>query len=269
MKHLFPLFYFISSSLSAASDSAKWDYRFKGVDFKIGYSEIYNKFDQSKALLLAVTPDETEGKFLFENISLNSRNPYHYPIRMHLSAVLANNNGNVRRLFKKSELCFGLTFETQSQRTLRKKFSNIQYSINPDHSTKAELEYTYQSQSIELGYQFAGRPFLKQFALFGGINAAFGINTYKQIVMNAFYNDIDPYIPHPSINAGYFSSYANLGIKYNFSCDLNFFSQYESGFHIYGKPITGYAHFNAIVFGIRYKFLDEQDQKNYKQSIFW
>ena len=270
MRHLFVLFCLFSSNLYSASDSSKWDYRFKGVDFKIGEAEIHNSFEQSKALLLSITPDEAEGNFIYDNTVLTSNGPYHYPLRMRLNAVLANNNGNANRLFRKSELCFGLSFEVQSQRTINRGFSNIQYKANPSFSTKAEIVYTYQSQGIEIGYQLAGRPFLKQFALYGGINTTFGINTYKNIKMNEFYyNNTDMNFPHPNINTGYFSAYSNLGIKYNFSCDLNFFTQFEYGIYFYGKAIKGNASFKAINFGIRYKFLDEQDQKNYRQSSFW
>lgn len=257
------------SSLFAGKDSTRWDFRIKGFDLKIGASFVYNSLNQNKAILLASTPLENQSFYIYDSVYLSSGSPSHRPVRLRLACIIGNNSKTSRWLFHKGEFCFGLAFDIQNRESIgHKSYSRIKFSLNPNYTTSAIINYTYQCQSVELGYQFSSKSFLKHFALFGGVSSAFGFNTYKQIDMADYYK-FNEGEQEEDIHTGYFSAYANLGIKYNFTCELNFFTQAEAGINAYGKTIGGTALFNAYSFGMRYKIIDEQDRKHYMNSSFW
>jgi hypothetical protein len=87
-----------------------------------------------------------------------------------------------------------------------------------------------------------------------------------------YYNYIY-YNPNNIEFENYYSTFlrgsANLGLKYNFSCDINFFLQTEFAFLRYGKDIETNANGIGACFGIRYKFLEDQDKLRYNRSGFW
>jgi hypothetical protein len=84
---------------------------------------------------------------------------------------------------------------------------------------------------------------------------------------NSYYN------PNKIEFENYYSTFlrgsANLGLKYNFSCDINFILQTEFAFLRYGKDINTNANGIGASFGIRYKFLEDQDKLRYNRSGFW
>ncbi len=220
-------------------------------------------------LLKAVTPAEERTRFNYKDVILTNGEESYQPLYIHLSVIFSNNQDQFRYFFSKKELKFGIGYEISNARSNYKTFDSIRLAQYPMVSArKAYMEYAYQCQYILVGYQVASKPFFRYFAMFGGVDGRFGMNTYKQIQMEDYYTSLNGKVEE-NYNVGYFSSGIHLGLKYNFSCDLNFMVQYETGINFYGKDIGGSAYFSGAGFGMRYKIIDEQDRPKYQLMKYW
>ncbi len=268
MKYFCFLIILSTTSLFAKQDTARWDFRIKGIDFKVGRSAVFSNMQQSIAVVKSATPEESRGIYNYDSLTLEQGSIYYHPVRLRLACVIGNNKTSGTRFLRKSEFCFGLSFDIQNEGANRKRFSNLRLQNYLQAHSLVYLSYAYQCESIDLSYQFVSKVFFKHFAAFGGANLGFGYNTYKRIdIEDGFYRGI--YVKYGVFNTSYLTSYGHLGLKYNLSCELNLFAQAETGLNFYGKLIGGKAPFNAFCFGIRYKIIDEQDRKNYLNSSFW
>ncbi len=248
----------------AEKDSTRWDFRVKGLDFDIGIAVADISLRQHVDLLQAFTPAEEHGLFNYDQVMVSGYRKYE-PIYVRTSIVLTNNHDRYRWFFNKRELLLGLGFE--SDNAISSRYSNIRNTQYPWVSpVSTYTKFTYQCQYITAAYQFASKPFLQYFALFSGLNARFGMNTYKQVEMTgAYYNSpgYDGAVLLQNYNIGYFSSGGHLGVKYNLSCDLNLFMRYETGFNTYGGAIRAWSRFSSFGIGLRYKIIDDQDRPKY------
>ena len=267
MKYLCFLIILSSTTLFAKQDTARWDFRIKGIDFKVGRSVVFTNMQQTLAVVKSATPEESRGIYNYDSLTLEQGSIYYHPVKLRLACVIGNNKTSGSRFLRKSEFCFGLSFDIQNQGDIYKRFSNLRLQNYLPAKTIVRLSYAYQCESIDLSYQFVSKVFFKHFAAFGGANLGFGYNTYKRIDMSDVSYRL--LVENGVFNTSYLTTYGHLGLKYNLSCELNLFAQAETGLNFYGNLIGGKAPFNAFCFGIRYKIIDEQDRKNYLNSSFW
>lgn len=267
-RFFFSALFFLCLNIYATKDSTRWNYRLKGIDFKIGRSRIDIQPMQAVHLLESVTPEEQRSLYNYDNAQVIWHGLSWEPVNIHVSAVMSNDHISYTHFFKGKEFRFGLGFSIQQQGATDLRYRNIRYGPYP-RTSDARLTCAYQCQYLEMGYQLTSKPFLKRLALFAGLNGAFGMNTYKQI--EKYYTDF--YDTHTKVdnnfNTSFFATYANVGLKYNASCDLNFFIQIEKGWNAYGKGVGGVSAFNGMAIGMRYKLLDEQDKPNYDLMKYW
>lgn len=254
--------------LHAEADSSRSDFRLKGIDFKFGGSNLQTDFSQTLNVLMAATPVTESKRYLYNTSYLSEGRTGYTPARLALRAVFSNDRKGRLRFIQRSELLIGLGFDIDNAANRYLRFDSICLVVNPNYAVSAILKYTYQCQYAEFGYQVVSKPFLTYFALFAGLNAGFGLNTYKQIDMTDYYQFRQGH-KDDVFNAGFLSTHFNAGIKYNLSCELNLFAQYDHGLNVYGKPIGGIAWFNGGSFGLRYKLIDEQDRPDYLKTGFW
>lgn len=261
---LFLKFYFVSSVFSQINDTINL-YKLKGIDVKIGGFGYNYGTRTTINFAQAITPDQLESDFIYQNARTN--NTRVSPVKIGLNFVFGNDHRNFKYFIHKHEALFKFTFETLQDKA---EVKGIEHRLYPS-ITDISMSYTYQTQSIGLGYQMASKPFLKNLALFMGIHADFGMLALKQLDV-PYYSDIfsNPNnIKFENYFSTFFRSSANLGIKYNFSCDINFFIQTEFAFLRYGKDINTNATGIGASFGIRYKFLEDQDKLKYNRTGFW
>ncbi len=263
-KFLLFCFIFIGVSNCKASDSLKY-YKLKGVDVSIGAIG-FNAGNKTYANLLnELTPDGVRSMYNYATSQVND--PITIPVKISLGIVFGTNQRSNTYFVNKHELLFKFSFETQQ---MHKRVINISRPAAPDpnYRSSASFGYTYQTQTIGLGYQLSAKSFCKNLALFGGVNADFGMVTYKRI-SSLNYDDYYTLNEIKNYNTTLLRLNSQIGLKYNFSCDINFFLQAEFGFLHYGKGISTNAVYSGGAFGIRYKFLEEQDKLNYKDVGFW
>lgn len=257
-------FFFVVVGNSKASDTLKY-YKLKGVDVSIGAIGFDAGNKTYVNFLQAVTPDEVKSNFNYDKTKAYA-SPI-IPVRIGLGFVFGNNQRSNNNFVNKHELLFRFSFETQRRYD---SFKNIMRPAHPDPSyrSRARLNYTYQTQTIGLGYQLSTKSFFTNFALFGGINTDFGMMTLKSI-RDFDYSGLSGSVEEKNYYTTLVRTNGLLGLKYNFTCDINFFLQAEFGILQYGKDIGTNAVYSGGAFGIRYKFLEEQDKLNYKDVGFW
>lgn len=265
---LFPVLFLLCLDVRAVRDSTRWDYKLKGIDFKIGGSSVDQHPAQAIGLLKSVTPQEQKNLYNYDNAQVIWSGLGWAPVRINVSAVLSNNHVNYSHFFKGREFRFGLGFDIYQRGSTGLAFRNVRYNPYP-RTSNAYVSCTYQCQYLEMGYQLTSRPFLKSLALLAGLNGAFGINTYKRIEKR--YPDFqDDYTRlDNNFNTSFLGGYANIGLKYNASCDLNFFMQVEKGFNGYGRGIGGLSAVSGFAVGMRYKIIDGQDRPKYELMKYW
>lgn len=260
----FVLFKFVFSVFSKTNDSANF-YRLKGIDVNIGSVGYHYGSRTTVNFAQAITPDELDSDFEYQNSKTN--NTSISPIKIGLNFVFGNDRRNFKYFIHKHEALFRFNFETKQDKA---EIKGIEHRLNPS-VRDISINYTYQTQSIGLGYQMASKPFLKNLALFMGVHLDFGMLALKQLDV-PYYADIYSN-PNNIKFENYYSTFlkgsANLGVKYNFSCDINFFMQTEFAFLKYGNEINTNASGIGASFGIRYKFLEDQDKLNYNDTGFW
>jgi hypothetical protein len=260
----FVLFNFFSSVFSQINDSANL-YKLKGIDVNIGGCGYHYGSRTTVNFAQAITPDELDSDFDYQNARTN--NTIVSPVKIGLNFVFGNDRRNFKYFIHKHEALFRFNFETKQDKA---EITGIEHRFNPS-VRDISISYTYQTQSIGLGYQMASKPFLKNLALFMGVHLDFGMLALKQLDV-PYYNYIY-YNPNNIEFENYYSTFlrgsANLGLKYNFSCDINFFLQTEFAFLRYGKDIKTNASGLGACFGIRYKFLEDQDKLRYNRTGFW
>ncbi len=270
MKYIICVMLLFCKQLYSGTDSTTRNWSIKGYDFKFGGIFIYGNSSQFvNALKLGIQGDNIN-KFNFDNTYLDSSHDGIYsPVRIRLNTVFSNNKTYQSWLFNKMEIGVGLAFEIQNSGNIYNKYKNIQYSNYPNSNLEGSASYSYQCEGLEVNYQFSSKPFLKRLAIIGGLNTSIGLNTYKRyddIIINS--SDVTSEL-NQSFSVPYINIFANLGFKYNFTCELNFFSQAESGLIMYGRQIGGKSRFDGFCFGLRYKIIDEQDRAQFRQSSFW
>jgi hypothetical protein len=255
---------------AAEKDSTRWDFRVKGFDFEIGGNWIKASREQLLNVLKASTPAEERSRHNYNNVIVTSRNNEPYSQNaVWLSVVFSNDHDNYSSFFRKQELRFGIGYEILNSVWNHMKFDSIKMMEYPWVPGKSVvMQYAYQCQYALVGYQAASRPFLKYFAIFGGVEGRFGINTYKQIEMEDYYASLNGR-KKENYSVGYFSTCACLGMKYNFSCDINFFAKFDAGINFYGNDIGGSARFAGLCLGMRYKIIDDQDRPKYELMKYW
>ena len=212
-------------------------------------------------------PDNNKNNYFFENAKSN--NTYTTPVKIGLNLIFGKNKSKRNFFFHNSEYIFRFSFESKQDYA---GYNNIRLTDSNYNKIKftARLNYTYQTQALRLGYQFSSKSFLKNFAFFGGISADFGMLALKRI--NNFYYDNNKY--NRTEVANFYSTFArancNLGIKYNFTVAKSiFFAHADLGYIRYGDEINTNGTYGGASFGIRYKFLEDQDKLNYKNNSFW
>ncbi len=248
-----------------ANDTASW-YKLKGIDVNFGISSIQYGNQTSVNFLNALTPNELNNNLSYRYAISNNTSVA--PVKIGLNFVFGNDHRNFRYFINKHEALFRFNFETLQD------YANINSIVNQNYwyiLNDIDMSYTYQTQSIGMGYQLASKPFLKNLALFMGCHADFGMLVLKQADINYYANIYSNpnNIEIENFYSTFFRSTANLGIKYNFSCDINFFIQSEWTYLRYGKEINTNALGFGLSFGIRYKFLEDQDKLKYNRTGFW
>lgn len=257
------LFLTTQYAFASKKDTTRNPLRLKGIDISFG-GIVYNYGNRTGInFLKAMTPNENKNDYIFDKgVSINTSTR---PIKIGLNLVFGENNRRSSFLFHKSEYLFKFAFETRQVIDSFKNIVDVKYYQSPVNISRTQASYTYQTQTLGLGYQFSSKSFLTNFAFFGGISSDFGVLVLKQISIYPFNLQNKPNNFYSTILR--FNS--NLGVKYNYSCDINFFVQAEFGLINYGKEINSFGQYGGASFGIRYKFLEDQDKLNYKSNGFW
>lgn len=259
----FLLFYIPLSVFCLANDTSN-QYKLKGIDVSIG-GILYDYDDRTVPFFArAITPMQKKSDYDYNKAKTD--NTSIIPVKIGLNIVFGNNQRNFKYFINKHEFLFRFTFETLQDwaNVSTKDINRVSLGNN------LRINYTYQSQTFGLGYQLASKPFLKNLACFIGLHTDFGMLALKQIsAIPSRYDYYDDYYEIPNFYTSIFRSTANIGIKYNFSCDINFFFQTEFTYLRYGKEIETHAQGMGASFGIRYKFLEDQDKLRYNKSGFW
>lgn len=254
-----------AQTLSCKTNDTTDNYRLKGVDVTIGGGK-YNYGNKTAVnLFKAMMPQDIKNNFNYNEVYSSYKTTS--PVKIGLNFIFGDNKRTNSFIANKHEYIFRFSFESKQDYN---EFNNLNLidSIYGKIKFGSKINYTYQTQAIGLGYQFSSKSIFKNFALFGGTSIDFGMLVLKQINNFYYWNS-----SNISVEDNFYSTFArancNLGIKYNFSCDINFFFQAEAGLIQYGKEIKTNGRYMGASFGIRYKFLEEQDKLNYKNNSFW
>lgn len=235
-------------------------YRLKGIDISGGSgTTFFGERGQVNFLKYVDKQVPYRNHYNYGKTVVNDRNIS--PSKIDLGFLFGNSKWNTRNFIRKYELVFRFTFETLQTESY---YNNIVNVYNPSVIESTRLNYTYQTQTIGLGYGMATRPIVKNVAAFGGVNADFGMVSFKRIG-----RDRSSIPEAKDLNTTILRGNVILGIKYNFTCDINFFVVGELGMTQYGQGLDTKCTYNCFRLGIRYKFLDEQDRLNYKNTGFW
>lgn len=252
-------FSLITSVWGSSKDTLKY-YRLKGIDVSGGSgTTFFGERGQVNFLKYVDEQVPYRNHYNYGKTIVNDRNMS--PSKIDLGFVFGNSKWDARNFIRKHELVFRFTFETLQTESNYTNIANIYY---PSVIESTSLSYTYQTQTIGLGYGMATRPIIKNIAAFAGVNADFGMVSFKRIGRDR------SSIPEvKNLNSTLLRGSVILGIKYNFTCDINFFVVGELGVTQYGPGLDTKCTYNCFRLGIRYKFLDEQDKLNYKNTGFW
>ncbi len=259
--------FFLCISLWCKPKDSLHYYSLKGIDFSVGGVSSTMNENANINLLKAITPAEFKARYNYDHTTTKKSFVLN-PIKIGLGIAFGNSQHKNRKFFNKNELIFKFSFE--SLRT-NNQYENIKpmFYYNTDYTVTAGFDYTYQTQTLGIGYQLASKPILKNIALFVSVNGDFGMVTCKQIKNSLRYADLMSFNDIKNYNTSVIRGNAILGLKYNFSCDINFFLQAESGILHYGQGIGTSSTYGGASFGIRYKFLEDQDKLNYNSNGFW
>jgi hypothetical protein len=182
---LFVIFNFFFSVFSQINDSANL-YKLKGIDVNIGSGGYYYGSRTIVNFTQAITPDELDRDLDYQNARTN--NTTVSPVKIGLNFVFGNDRRNFKYFIHKHEALFRFSFETKQDKA---EITGIEHRLNPS-VRDVNMSYTYQTQSIGLGYQMASKPFLKNLALFMGVHLDFGMLALKQLDVpyygNSYYN---------------------------------------------------------------------------------
>lgn len=255
-------FSLISAVWGSPKDTLNY-YRLKGIDVSGGGgTTFFGERGQVNFLKYVDEQAPYSNHYNYGKTIVNDRNIS--PYKIDLGFVFGHSKWDARNFIRKNELVFRFTFETLQTESY---YNNIAIAYNPSVIESTRLNYTYQTQTIGLGYGMATRPIVKNVAAFAGVNADFGMVSFKRIEEVSKTHNSNYEIKN--LNSTLIRGNVTFGIKYNFSCDINFFVVGELGMTQYGQGLDTKCTYNCFRLGIRYKFLDEQDRLNYKNTGFW
>ncbi|MBC7425517.1 MAG: hypothetical protein H7321_03185 [Bacteroidia bacterium] len=265
---------------SASNDGG---YRIKGIDLSFGNS--YYAFS------------ENDIKKLTSRI-VNDRNDYYKINNRHISGtddnlsrisagfVISPVKSSSHKFFYHPEIRIGLEYAYSA------RYSNGLYSDTIIDKSTGEVLQNSISYSSRLhtecfyaAFVVNTNPFFKHFAAFGGIGGNVGITQWNvnSSNRNAFYTESSTIpnqstksssaiIPVENFSTATAAFYIPAGIKYNFSCELNFFFETRQGLNIYSSGLEHNFKVNycgTFCLGLRIKLIDDQDKQDHKTTIFW
>ncbi|MDP2176542.1 MAG: hypothetical protein Q8K70_11590 [Bacteroidota bacterium] len=188
-------------------------------------------------------------------------------------------------LFKKRNLKQELKFGVSVfyNKNLQMSNASIYYDSLASDNIMYEkyLGYNYRVSGQQLGltYIINSKVFAKNFASYIGMGAVFSLNSLRGTKNSNFYvsnykNDTSLLWSSINIentlNTTSYSLFIPLGIKYNFSCEVNLFLDVKFGLNFTPQlyKIDHFNRFNSLALGFRYK-LNQKDVLQNKQSSFW
>ena len=250
----------------------------KGVDFKLGIAAMdLTGNDATKIYAAIVQPDlEKNGRYpnSFKNGRVNNYCGYIY-----LGLAIKNQNFQKSKKLKNIENRFGINL-------IRYGRDVMQCDVLFDNDTSSSLIngiITYLGYGLNADFTLNSRPFFKDFATYAGIGTSVMLHDYKA-VNGAFglFGKTTPTIigsirtaemTNTKITISSLDFKFHLGIKYNFSCDLNLFLETSMGGSYYHKGLYGnhkwLSNSNITLLGMRYKFVNANEQTKTSKSVYW
>ncbi len=247
----------------------------KGVDFKLGvtFFSLSNE-DVVKIYKDIVLPD-LERNNIHPNQFMNPYTP-NMCISLNLGLVSKNKWFSKSKILKNSENRFGLSLGNHSG-------GIIMCDVAFPNDTATSLingVIKYIGYGINFDYTVNSKPILKDFALYSSLGGAVVLHNYKAAKTDA------PLFKRNSPTIGSNIELVNtqtsmtsvdlkmiLGLKYNLSCDFNWFGELAFGGSYYPKGLskknTILSFGQIALIGIRYKFIKPEEKTRNKANVFW
>lgn len=269
-------------SNSLSSKDSIVDSKLIGLDFSFDFGSnqttynrelfILNKLTSFHPFINNFTPNYNEAYFN------NSYNKVNVDLVFRIKPLL------FKKQNLKQELRFGLSANYNN--SLMHSNASIFYdSIASDNVVNRKyLSYNYRvfGQQIGLTYIINTKVFAKNFASYFGLGTFLSLNTFKgsrnnnfsvskyrlnDSLINSSYSSIN--IEH-SLSTTSYAVFIPLGLKYNFSCEINLFLDLKFGLNFTPKfqKSEQFNRYNSLTLGFRYK-LNQKDVLQSKQTSFW
>lgn len=256
----------------------------KGIDFRYGFGRYNLRSVDEKNLAKNFTNDQNN-YYQFDKARLSENNGTGIS-ELYCGIVLSPNFYVKKHLFAKQEIRIGLSFTLlNNASTIALAWDTIT-NINQKEVKQFFYQYKYNSQKIHFSYLLNSKIFKQQFAFYCGIGGAIGFSnwrsnyegragSYSKQVLTTQNNQVSEnkqYIPLENYSTGSGFIYIPLGIKYNFSCDINLFAEANIGYQYFLKGInsaTKWLPSSTYNFGFRLKLIDDDNQIIKKSPIFW
>ena len=273
---LVPLLF--SSLLFSQTKNKKTD--IKGIDFKLGPTFLDISGNDACQIYSAIVMPDLEKNGLtvkgFEN-----GDSYPLSMSMYLGFVSSNQKFNKSKFFKNSEKRFGVTIARFNQRQ-GIIGCDVIFRNDTSHNLINEGQIAYTSYGVNADYTFNSKPFLRNFATYLSLGTSIILHYYRAVgPAGAWFKRAEPVINrYPPIEMTNtkttltsIDGKAFLGIKYNFSCDLNLFIECGFGGSYYHRGLYGKSKLiksaNMTLLGMRYKFVNEDDKSKPNSGVFW
>lgn len=259
-------------------------FRIKGIDFRYGFGRYAIASDNETALASKFTNDQNN--FYQFNKAKASPISGRGISDMYIGIVLVPSRYVKNKLFYREEFRIGISFTLlNNASSMHLTWDTLQNGVQKEVKN-LYYQYKYNSQRVHFSYLLNTRIIKNHFALYGGIGASVGFSSwrtdydggagsYKKQVLTNQNNQVSEKtqtLPLENYTTESGSVYVPLGIKYNVSCELNLFFETQLGLQYFYK---GLKKTNTLIpntlfnFGFRYKLIDDGEQSNNKNEIFW
>lgn len=265
----------LSTSLFAQNQSKKAD--IKGIDFKLGPTHLDLSGNDACEIFSAVVLPDIEKNGLpikgFENGEFSN-----FCTSIYLGLVSSNQKFKKSKLLKYSENRFGVNFAKFNQR-----FGMINCDVLFSNDTTNILlndgQINYSGYGIHADYTINSRPFFNNFATYLSFGTSIVLHNFKAVGQaGSWFRYAEPTIggiemTNTKTTLTSVDLKAFLGVKYNFTCDLNLFIECGFGGSYYHRGLYGKSKLikaaNITFLGMRYKFVKDEDRSKSKSGVFW
>lgn len=254
----------------------------KGIDFSAGFSMLsYTEDDAIKIYSEIVTPNLLrEGSYpLYYSDGYVALMSNIFRLRL----CTKNKWFSQSAVFKNSENRFGIGYSNYrfSPGAVGCSIITSRDTIRSQFQEAATIKY--YGYSVNTDYLINSKPFLKNFAAYGGLGLEVGLNLFKAVDgRGELLEKRDPYLStrhgqiklsHDQYALSSLNGKAIIGLKFNLSCDFNLFMEESLGAAYYHKGLSRDKKFlwlgEVSLIGIRYKFIAAADRSRSKASVFW